>query len=227
MKRIVVVAPHPDDETLGCGGMMLDAIAAGHEVTWVIVSCMSSGPTLESDRITKRELEIEQVSLAYNVKETVRLGFPTTRLDTIPNSELIDSFSKVFKRILPTDVYLPYRSDAHSDHAAVFNAGIAVTKWFRYPSVLRIYAYETPSETDFDLSPDTNGFRPNVFVDISAFIDRKLEIANIFEGEFSEHPFPRSLQGLRALAEVRGAAAGYNAAESFMLLRERKSKKSS
>ena len=221
MKRHLVIAPHPDDETLGCGGTLLRARSKGDDIFWLIMTCISEAQGFSPERVSSRAAEIERVSTAYGFAETICLDFPTTTLDAIPMAEIVGAISEAVVRIKPTDIYLPYRRDAHTDHAAVFDASMSVSKWFRYGSVERVYVYETQSETDFDLSPDSGGFRPNVFVDISDEIDRKIEIAAIFESEFAEHPFPRSFEGIRALALLRGAASGFLAAEAFMLLRQR------
>ena len=216
-----MIAPHPDDETLGCGGTMLRAIDAGDEVFWMIVTGVSEAHDYSAEYVARRDLEIQTVSQAYGMADVIRLHFPASTLDTVPMSDVIGAIASHIERIQPSDVYLPFRRDAHSDHAVVFDAGSAATKWFRYRSIMRIYAYETQSETDFDLAPDSLGFRPNVFVDVSEFIETKVEIAKIFASEFAEHPFPRSIDGMRALALIRGAASGFAAAEAFMLLRAR------
>lgn len=221
MKRHLVIAPHPDDETLGCGGTLLRARAEGEETYWLIVTGISEAQGFTFEQVKSRSSEIGRVSRAYGFSDTIKLDFPTTKLDEIPLREVVSAISQSMSRIKPTDIYLPYRRDAHSDHAVVFDAAISVSKWFRHGSVERVFAYETQSETDFDLSPDSPGFKPTVFVDISDTIDRKIEIAAIFESEFSEHPFPRSFDGMRALATLRGAASGFIAAEAFMLLRQR------
>lgn len=226
MKRHIVIAPHPDDETLGCGGTLLRARDEGDEIYWLIVTGISEVQGVTPERVESRAAEIDRVSEAYRFAETIRLEFPSTTLDTIPMRDMVSAIGQAARRIEPTDIYLPYRRDAHSDHAMVFDAAISVSKWFRYGSVERVFVYETQSETDFDLSPDSPGFRPNVFVDISDTIDRKIEIAAIFESEFAEHPFPRSFEGMRALATLRGAASGFKAAEAFMLLRQRIGKES-
>lgn len=225
MKKHLVIAPHPDDETLGCGGSLLRARAEGDEIYWLIVTQISERFGFTSQRVEKRSKEIEDVAEAYGFSEMVQFDYPPAMLDTFPLKELVGSICNEVKRIQPTDIYLPYRSDAHSDHKVVFDASISASKWFRYESVERVYAYETLSETDFDLSTNSTGFRPNVFVDISDTIERKIEISSIYESEFETHPFPRSFTSMRALAELRGAASGFSAAESFMLLRQRISKK--
>ena len=221
MKRHLVIAPHPDDETLGCGGTLLRAKAAGEEVGWLIVTGISEASGCTAERVAQRNHEIAAAATAYGIDEVVRLDLPTATLDAIPKSDIVVAISSHVAQIKPTDIYLPFRRDAHSDHAVVFDAASAATKWFRYPSIMRIFAYETQSETDFDIAPDSPGFRPNVFVDISDVLEEKLRIAQIFASEFAKHPFPRSVEGIRALATLRGAASGFVAAEAFMLLRAR------
>jgi LmbE family N-acetylglucosaminyl deacetylase len=148
------------------------------------------------------------------------LDFPTTELDRIPVGDLVAAMSSVFKVFQPEEVFVPHPSDVHTDHRAVFDAAVACTKWFRYPSVKRVLAYETLSETDFGLGTEL-GFRPNVFVDIAPFLDRKLQAMDIYASEMASFPFPRSHEALVALAKVHGATSGYHAAEAFQLLRER------
>ena len=115
---------------------------------------------------------------------------------------------------------IPHRGDVHSDHRIVFDAVTACTKWFRYPSVQRVLAYETVSETEFGLSKE-QAFSPNYFVDISRFLTEKLRLMQIYESEISKPPFPRSVEVVKALAIWRGATSGYDAAEAFELLKER------
>ena len=136
-------------------------------------------------------------------------------------SELVDSISRAFKEFQPDEVFIPHRGDVHTDHQYIHDASISCTKWFRYPSISRVLTYETLSETDFGLSPDQS-FTPNIFVNIDQFIDQKIEIMNVFSSELGEFPFPRSIEAIRALASIRGAASGYKAAEAFQLLRERR-----
>ena len=220
MNVILVVAPHPDDETLGCGGTLLRHHANGDEVHWLIVTDMSTEQGFAEDLVSKRQAEIAEVASIYRFVKVHNLGHPPTKLDVVPESELVADIGQVMKEVQPTVVYLPFRGDAHSDHAAVFDAAASCTKWFRYPTIRRVLCYETLSETDFGLNPEAARFSPNSFMDITDHVDEKVRIAKIYEGEMGEHPFPRSEEALMSLAKVRGAACGCEAAESFMLLRE-------
>jgi len=220
MSIIVVVAPHPDDETLGCGGTLLHHVASGNEVHWLIATGMLCEFGFTELQVNQRQAEIKQVSEAYSFADVHQLEFPPARLDSIPRVELISAISDVMKKVMPEIVYLPYRGDVHTDHNVVFDAVVSCTKWFRYPFVRRVLCYETISETDFELNPETRGFIPNSFVDITKYIDRKIEIAEMYQTEMGEFPFPRSAEALHSLAKLRGAACGCLAAESFFLLRE-------
>ena len=216
MSKILVVAPHPDDETLGCGGTLLKNKLEDKELYWLIMTKMIGNPYEN-----KRQIEIAEVEKAYGFKKSMVLDFPSAQLDTFPIKQIITKISDFVSDIEPTEIYLPFPRDAHSDHKVVFDACVSLTKWFRYPSVTKVYAYETQSETDFDIFPDSSGFKPNTFVDISQTIDQKIEIAKIYKSEFSNHPFPRNLSAIKALGKVRGIASGFEHAEAFMLLKQR------
>lgn len=217
---ILVVAPHPDDETLGCGGTLLRYVAKGYQVHWLIVTDMRTEHGFSQAAVSRRQAEIQKVAVTYGFTKTHNLGLPPAKLDTLPKEGLVGAIGQVIKEISPMAIYLPFRGDVHTDHAAVFDAAASCTKWFRYPSIHRVLCYETLSETDFSLNPECTKFTPNSFVDITSHIDQKIDIGRMYESEMGEFPFPRSAEALRALAQVRGAACGCQAAESFMLLRE-------
>ncbi len=219
-KSVLVVAPHPDDETLSCGGTLLNHKNNGDQISWLIVTSMFEQDGFPAEAVKKREIEIETVSKMYRFDYVQKLLFPTSKLDQVSLSELILKISSVIKIVKPEILYLPYPGDIHTDHRIVFDAAASCAKWFRHPSIRRILAYETLSETDFNINPDSSGFKPNVFIDISDYIDRKIEIMKIYESEIGENPFPRSEEAVRALASVRGATSGCIAAEAFMLLKE-------
>lgn len=220
MSTILVVAPHPDDESLGCGGTLLRHADEGDSVHWFIVTTMTAAQGFSAERIAARSAEIEAVAAKYPFAAVHRAELPTTRLDSLSMGDLVGVVGKVFQSVRPDTVYLPYRNDAHSDHAAVFDATAACCKSFRHPSVKRVFAYETLSETEFGLRPDDPGFRPNLFVDIGDRLERKLQILNMYAGEMGKFPFPRSEECVRAQAALRGSQAGVHAAEAFMVLKE-------
>lgn len=217
---IACIAPHPDDETLGCGGTLLKHLAAGDEVHWIIVTGISTAIGFAAERVESRRLEIEAVARAYGFASVHALDFPTMRLDSLPMLDLVGAIGDRVRALGAEVLYVPYRNDVHSDHAAVFDAAVACAKTFRYPSVRTVLAYETLSETEFGLKPEDGGFRPNVFVDIAGYLEQKIDIMGLYAGEMAPFPFPRSDVTLRAQAQLRGSQAGTTAAEAFMLLKE-------
>jgi N-acetylglucosamine malate deacetylase 1 len=218
--RVLVVAPHPDDETLGCGGTLLRLASEGAQIAWLIVTSMPDDDDFSEEQRVSREAEIAKVRELYGFSEVFALRLAPRRLDTYPLADLIAEFSAAFVSYRPTQVFLPHRRDVHTDHRAVFDAVAACSKWFRYDSVRRVFAYETLSETEFSLEGEPV-FHPNFFVDITAFLERKLEIMAVYKSEIQDFPFPRSVEAIRALASLRGANSGFRAAEAFQLLRER------
>lgn len=217
---VLVVAVHPDDETLGCGGTLLKHKENGDEIHWMICTEMREENGFQYEKILSRQDEIEKVVSMYCFDDVHRLGFSTMKVDEYTVSELVNKLSAVISKVKPTILYLPFKADVHSDHRVMFEAVYSCTKSFRYPFIKKIYMMETLSETDFALSTKEDSFIPNVFVDISKHLNRKLDIMRVFESEVGYHPFPRSLRNIEALATVRGATAGCEYAESFMLLKE-------
>jgi len=219
MKQIII-APHPDDEVLGVGGTLLRRKAEGARIAWLIVTAISVKAGWSEERVKQRADEIRRITEFLGFNDVFELKFPTTQLDRVPMSDLVAGISSVFSSFAPEEVFVPHPSDVHTDHRVVFDAAASCTKWFRYPSVNRVLAYETLSETDFGLGTD-QGFRPNVFVNIEPYLDDKLRAMDIYASELGEFPFPRSHEAIRALATLRGAASGFKSAEAFELLRER------
>ena len=220
MNKILAIAVHPDDESLGCGGTLLKHKAAGDAIYWLIVTSMKEEYGFEKGVIEARRKEIEKVSSMYGFDGVYDLDFPTMQLDAIPFSKLIGSISGVFGEVEPNIVYLPFKGDVHTDHQAAFKAAYSCTKSFRHPSIKKIAMVETLSETEFAPSTKEDSFVPSMFVDITNFIDRKIEIMHQYKTETGWYPFPRSERNIRALATFRGATAGCEYAESFMILKE-------
>lgn len=217
--RVLVIAPHPDDETLGCGGTLLKHVAAGDSVSWVIVT-KAYEPRWTSEVIERREQEIEQVSAAYGFAQRFRLTFPAARLDTVPLEELLHSINEIVATVKPDWIYTVHTGDIHSDHRVVFEATMSAVKSFGGSGVQRVLSYETISSTDAMPPNATTVFLPTVYCDITPFIERKLEIMSLYRGEVHPYPMPRALESIRALARVRGATVATEYAEAFMLLRE-------
>lgn len=219
MKKVIVVSAHPDDETLGAGGTLLKHIANGDEVHWLIITNVFEHQGFSKARVDSRQEEIKTVSKAFGFKKVFNLNYPTMSLSSSSLLKMVPEISKIFLEVEPNIVYCLNRSDAHSDHRVVFDAVMACTKSFRYPFIEKVLMYECISETEFAPALSEKAFLPNYFVDISAFFDKKVEIMKIFESELANHPFPRSIRNIEALAIFRGATAGVKYAEAFQLIK--------
>jgi len=217
--KVLVVSAHPDDEILGCGGTLLKHKQAGDEIAWIIITNIFEHQGFEKDRIKSRQEEISTVQKEVGFADVFKLDYPTMNLTDESLIRLIPQIGKIFNDFQPEVIYILNRSDAHSDHLITFKAVMACTKSFRHQYIKRVLMYECISETEFGSALPENVFIPNYFVNISDFMDRKLEIMKIYESELGEHPFPRSIENIKALAHFRGASVGVNYAESFQLLK--------
>jgi LmbE family N-acetylglucosaminyl deacetylase len=219
--KTLVVAPHPDDELLGCGGTLLRRVEEGGTVAWLLMTAIKEDNGWSVERIEERSREIEKVRQELQIAphHLYRLGLPTAELDRFTISLLVAKISKVVVDFEPDELLLPHPGDAHSDHRVTFEAASACTKWFRYPSIKRVIVYETLSETEMGINPTENTFKPNLFIDITAHLEKKLSLLSIYRSELGEHPFPRSRDAITALTILRGSQMGAKAAEAFQVLR--------
>ncbi len=220
--RTLVVAPHPDDETLGCGGTLSRLKDdSSSDVIWVLVTSMTEQNGYSKADIDRRAGEIKAVAERYGFSETIELGFPAATLDEIPTQELIVAIAEVFDKFPPETLLLPFPNDAHSDHRRSFSAAIACSKWFRRKSIRRIMCYEVPSETGFNFDPNCEAFKPGLYVRLEPrHVAEKIATMKLYAGEMFPFPFPRSEEALNALAQWRGSECGAEVAEAFVALRQ-------
>jgi len=219
--RILSIAVHPDDETLGCGGTLLKHAAEGEALHWLLITAVSE-PDYTAAQITRQREQVEAVRKAYRFESVHWLKFPSSRLETLPLNDLIKPIRHVIQQVRPETVFAPNPSDVHSDHRIAFQAVTAALKAFymRGLGVRRVLACEVISETEAAPPQGVCPFLPTVFVDISATLARKLEIMALYESEIQPDPMPRGPSAIRALARYRGASVGVEYAEAFMLIRE-------
>lgn len=227
-KKVIIIAVHPDDETLGAGGTLLKHQANGDEIHCIFCTDIFESEGFSKEQINTREQEIQEICKSYNFASIHRLGLKTTKVDEYNTSYLVSLFSQIFTKIKPNILYLPFAYDVHSDHRIIFQAAFSCTKSFRYPSIEKILMMETLSESEFAPTLPNQSFTPNVFVDISAFFEKKCKIMKIYQSELGKSPFPRSIENIKALATFRACTMGGKEtvdtklyAESFMLLKEK------
>lgn len=221
MKNILVVAAHPDDETLGCGGTLLLHRANGCRLHWLIAT-QAGPPDWSQSLVRKKELEVKKVSAAYGMASVHRLGFPSTMLDRVSRADLMERVRQVIAKSHPQVVYVVHPGDVHSDHRELARATFSVIKAFRLRQlgIQRVLCYETLSSTEA-LAPGLCApFVPNVYQNITPMLKRKIEILHLYRTEEQGGIFPRSASSVGALARYRGATVGVKYAEAFALMHE-------
>ena len=218
MNKILIIAPHPDDETLGCGGTIKKMTDRGAEV-WVLIVSRGKKDMYSEERIQNVRKEAIEAHLRLGVKVTKFLNFAAPELDLVSVSTLSQAIYDVIKELMPDTVFLPHRGDLHHDHKAVFNAGLVAVRPIRGNSIKKVFSYETLSETEWAAPFANDAFVPDFFVNVSDAFEAKLEALSCYKSQLREFPNPRSLQAIEALAKFRGSTVGINRAEAFMTIR--------
>lgn len=217
--NILILAPHPDDEVLGCGGTIKKLAYEGNKV-YVLVVTRGSKRLYDQAKVENVRNEALQAHKLLGVKQTFFLDFPAPELDTIPLADISREISKVIVDFQINKLYLPHRGDIHNDHRVVFNAGLVAARPVGNCTVTKIYAYETLSETEWAAPFADDAFIPTSFVNIENTLEAKLEAMQCFKSQLKAFPNPRSLETIEALAKFRGATVGFKAAEAFMIIRQ-------
>lgn len=219
MSCVLVVAPHPDDEVLGCGGVIARHVAKGDDV-YVVVASKGAPDAFPPELVQQVRQEAAAANNVLGTKKLFFLDFPAPRLDSISTSLLAAALKDVVVQVHPGTVYLPHHGDIHSDHKAVYWATLVATRPNARFFPGRLLCYETSSETDWGAPIPCEAFVPTVFVDISQCLGAKLEAMKCYGSQLAPSPRARSLAAIEALARVRGSTVGVTAAEAFGLVRE-------
>lgn len=218
-KQILVIAPHPDDEVLGCGGVIARHVAQGDRVQVLVVS-RGAPDIFPPEVIEETRVELAAAHKLLGIENVHFLDFPAPRLDTLPGHVLADRLTRIVRDLQPSTVYAPHWGDLHSDHKAVYWATMVAARPNGSTHIARLLCYETLSETEWGTPPSGNAFVPDVFIDISDFLPAKLAAMACYRTQLKEHPNSRSLRSIEALATFRGSIVGVKAAEAFVLVRE-------
>ena len=220
-KKILVVAVHPDDETLGCGATLFRLAKMKKELHWLIVTTSAGSSIFGKKYGEKRKNEIKAINKMYGFATCTELPNETGYMEDMQKVELVQQIIKVVKKIQPDTIFLPFPWDAHKEHQTAFEAAFSATKTFRNPFIERVLVMETLSETDYAPVPLVPAFAPTHFVNVSGFINKKVEALKVYASEVGEYPFPRSEVSVRSLAKYRGGQSGFEDAEAFMCIKER------
>ncbi len=221
--NILVIAAHPDDEVLGCGGAIARLATEGHAVSILI---LGEGSTARADDPTKANARernalhatAQRVGKFLGAKEVLLSKFPDNRFDTIPLLTLTKVVEEQIARLHPTVVYTQHGGDLNVDHARTFRSVLTATRPMEEDSVKKILAFEVGSSTEWAFQQFEPVFRPSVFVDIGATLEKKIEAMTMYRSEARPFPHPRSGEAIRANAHRWGSSVGLRAAEAFSLV---------
>ena len=218
--NVLIFAPHRDDEIIGAGGTILKRKAAGDHVTVCVVTAREGEELPPSTKIIHGEMQ--RAHAFCRVDDYIGFPFRANFLESVPRPEFNKAFFDAVAKVRPEEVYLPFWRDMQKDHQLVTEAAmVALREKYDHP-VKRIYAYETLSETGINLPGEGYAFIPNVFEDITGYLEDKLKALSFFKSQFRPFPDLRSLETVEALAKLRGSTVNVKAAEAFMLIRETK-----
>lgn len=224
-RKVLVVAAHPDDEVIGCGGTISIFASEGCEVYTLILGEGITSRDASRDR-HKREEEIrtlkKQVEDANNilgVKKIYTFDFPDNRFDTVPLLDIIKTIEKIKCDIKPDIVFTHHQGDLNIDHQITFRAVMTACRPIKDESVKEIYSFEIPSSTEWNAPSSLTYFMPDYFVNINKSLEAKTNALKEYKTELRDFPHPRSLKAVELNAKQWGVRVGVGAAEAFKIVR--------
>lgn len=224
MKRLMLVAAHPDDELLGSAGTLLFYKKKGYKVKIIFLSDGESSRNINIEKknilIKRRKDQAIKVSKLCKFQEPVFAEFPDNRLDTVAMLKVVKFIENEIKKFKPNIVITHNENDLNIDHMLTFKAVVTATRPSTKTFVKSIYCFETPSSTENNFSKIKVSFNPNLYFDITKYIDKKIKLLKIYNKEIKPYPHSRSLEGIKVLAKYRGVQIGVKYAEAFYLLRK-------
>lgn len=214
-KNVLILAAHPDDEVLGCGGIIQKHVAEGCQVFVGVVTDGSSSqyPNDIQKHHTKIK-ECEEANKLLGVTEVVFLDFPDMKLDTVPHAELNNKINELVEKIRPNIIYTHSKFDLNLDHIAIARSTEVVSRPGKV-YLEKVLAYEVLSSSEWSRM---ESFQPDVFVDVEQYLEKKVQALKLYKTECREYPHPRSSEGIQTLAQYRGLQSGFRRAEAFKLI---------
>jgi|TARA_B110000967_G_C18656887_1_gene446183 LmbE family N-acetylglucosaminyl deacetylase len=222
--NILIIAAHPDDEVLGCGGTVAKMSKNGDNVDVLIISDGVSSRNLKN-KVLKENLILRRQACVLScdllgINKPEFENFPDNQLDKIPLLKITQVIEKKIKKIKPNIIFTHHWGDLNVDHQKISKAVITACRPQKGNNVKTLLFFEIPSSTEWQISSKKNLFSPNWFFDISSTINLKIKALKFYKSELKKSPHPRSLTGIKTLAKWRGAVVGSKAAEAFELGRK-------
>lgn len=227
-ETVLVVAAHPADESLGCGGTIARHAAAGDSVHVLFIAdgvtarsdTPRAQPAADAASLQDRREACHRALALLGSERPAFLDLPDNRLDTIPLLDIVQAIEGYAREQSPTVVYTHHAGDLNVDHRLVCQAVVTAFRPLPGETVRAIYGFEVASSTEWAYASTGADFRPTRTVDISSTLQKKLDALTCYASEMREFPHARSIAAVEALARWRGAAAGVDAGEAFMVIRE-------
>ena len=224
--KYLVIAAHPDDEILGCGGSMAKWCKDGHVVHVLIMAEGATSRDKSRDRVT-RQKELSHLARSakkageiLGVASVELLDYPDNRMDSVDLLDVVKSVEEHIDKNNPEVVVTHHSGDLNIDHQLVHEAVVTASRPQNDLPIKTLLFFEVPSSTEWQLPGRVPLFAPNWFVDISNIVDRKIRAFEVYAEELRDWPHPRSIKGVEYRARWRCATVGFEAAEAFSLGRE-------
>lgn len=219
MKRIMVIAAHPDDELLGCGGVLIKHARNGDYIRTIILGqgMLSRGEDVSI--LVKLRADAKKANDITGVNELEFYDFPDNAFDSVPLLNIIKVVEKEIDNYQPDIIYTHFANDLNIDHRKTFEAVMTATRPQPGMKNPDIYSFYVQSSTDWISSTETNQFIPNVFIDVEESIEQKIKALEAYETEMKPSPHSRSLESNRIFSQYWGTRVGKKHAEPFILVR--------
>lgn len=221
--KVLVVAAHPDDEVLGCGGTIARLAAAGRAVHVLLLAdgensrAAADGSGVAAGAVAARNAAAEQACRILGCASVESLALPDNRMDGLVLLDVVKEIEARIARHAPTTLLTHHGGDVNVDHRVVHQAVIVACRPVPGHPVRELLFFEVPSSTEWRPPGSGDSFAPNYFVDVSATLERKMAALDAYASELRDFPHPRSRRAIEALAHWRGATVGVAAAEAFIL----------
>ncbi len=221
----LIIAAHPDDEVIGCGGTIARLVKEDHPVYIAILgegitSRYRSRERADKSRIESLRTTSQRAALLLGVKDVFMFDLPDNRFDTVPMLDIVKLIEGLIDQVDPQVIYTHHNGDLNIDHRITFQATLTATRPVRGCGIKSVYSYEVASSTEWAFGKFSAYFQPNIFIDIHKTLEQKLQAMDLYESERRIFPHPRSAEALRASAVRWGSVVGFDAAEAFELIRE-------